>query len=120
MTMELNRAGIEAALAHGGGTHNFDDVRESIERGDLHYWPRGDSFVVTEIEVYPRKKVCHIFLAAGKMDDMRALLPGVEQWARVNGCAAVSLLGRLGWGRSFMRDAGFESSFLRMVKEIAL
>ena len=119
MNVGFNQAGIEAALEYAGGTHTYEHVREAIIRGELQYWERGDSVLVTELEHYPLKKVCHLFLAGGSLEGLRKMLPGLERWAIAQGCKALTLTGRLGWQRSFLVDDGYAVKWCSMAKELS-
>ena len=97
--IEANRVHIEAALAHGGATHTFDDVASMILSGRLQIWhgPRGCA--VTEIIEYPRKKVIHCFLAGGDMDQILEMIDSAIAWGKTQGCESLTLSGRMGWQR---------------------
>ncbi len=85
-------------------THSLEDVEEAIRKGEAQLWCFGASALVTEIHVYPRKKVCRIWMAAGVFEELvRELLPAVEGWAREKGCQSVTVVGRPGWAR-VMKD----------------
>lgn len=109
---------IEAALEYSQGTHTADDVLQQISTGELQLWPGQDSVVITQIITYPRKKVLHIFLAGGNQKELKEMDPYVVQWAKDQGCTALTFTGRLGWARSEMRDIGFELTHVMMSKEI--
>jgi len=109
---------IEAALEYSQGTHTADDVLEQISTGELQLWPGQNSVVVTQIITFPRKKVLHIFLAGGNQKELKEMDPYVVQWAKDQGCTALTFTGRLGWSRSEMRDIGFELTHVMMSKEI--
>ena len=109
---------IEAALEYSQGTHTAEDVLEQISTGELQLWPGQDSVVITQIITYPRKKVLHIFLAGGNQKELKGMDPYVVQWAKDQGCTALTFTGRLGWARSEMRDIGFELTHVMMSKEI--
>ena len=57
--LERCRGWIDAALEYGGGTHIYEDIVEAIVEGRMQLWPAKDSCLITEIIVYPRKKVLH-------------------------------------------------------------
>lgn len=109
---------IEAALEYSQGTHTADDVLQQISTGELQLWPGQDSVVITQIITFPRKKVLHIFLAGGNQKELKEMDPYVVQWAKDQGCTALTFTGRLGWARSEMRDIGFELTHVMMSKEI--
>jgi hypothetical protein len=68
--IEHCRPWIEDALAYSGGTHTFEDVERRILESHLQLWPAERGCAVTEIVIYPRKKVLHVFLAGGEMDQI--------------------------------------------------
>ena len=90
---------IEKALKHGGDTHTWDDIRQGLIDGHFQiHWNNG-GVAVTQLHIYPRKKTLHWFLAAGDMQAVLDLQPTVRQFARENGCTALTLTGRRGWER---------------------
>ena len=55
---------------------------------------------VTQIAVYPRKRVCLLLYVAGEgWARWRHLLDGICDWARSQGCAELEFSGRRGWLR---------------------
>lgn len=88
---------IEAALEYTGGTHLFEDIVSSIAKGQMQLWPAPRGCIVTEIVVYPRKKVLNIFLAGGELDQILDMDHDVKAWAKSNGCTAAQMSGRMGW-----------------------
>ena len=68
--IEQCRPWIDDALEYSGGTHTFEDVYDRILDGKLQLWPAERGCAVTEIVVYPKKKVLHVFLAGGEMDQI--------------------------------------------------
>lgn len=95
---------IEAALEYGNKTHTFQDVVEGIAEGRMQLWAAAEGCAVTEIVVYPRKKVLNIFLAGGKLDSLREMAPDMRRWAEAQGCASATLTGRRGWVRALAKD----------------
>ena len=88
---------IEDALEYSGGTHNFEDVVDGLRNGVMQLWAAPKGCIVTEIVVYPRKKVLHVFLGGGKLDQLIDMHKDVIQWAKAQGCAALTMTGRFGW-----------------------
>lgn len=93
------RPWIEAALERGGNTHIFEDIVDGVKKGLMQFWPAEDACAVTEIICYPRKKVLHIFLAGGNMDTIVDMDESAVHYAKLSGCAAMSVAGRKGWQR---------------------
>jgi len=90
---------IEAALAYSGGTHSFQDIVDGVLSGAMQLWAGESGCAVTEISVYPRKKVLHVFLAAGDMEQIIDFQDSAIQFAKMNGCDSMTIAGRSGWKR---------------------
>lgn len=116
-TGEQIRKWIEDALAYAGGTHTFEDVLEGIRSGRMQLWPAERGCAVTEIVIYPQKKVLHIFLAAGELDQFFDMYEDAAEWGRRQGCTSMSLAGRLGWSK-VMKPRGWETKMVVMEKDI--
>ena len=101
ITTELKRCRdwIEAALEYSGGTHDFMDVVDGVFAGRYQLWPAPRGCLVTEIVQYPKKKVLHIFLAGGEMDQLLDMYDDVSEFGRSQGCVRMTLAGRPGWKR---------------------
>lgn len=97
--LEAYRDRIDSALAYSGGTHVFEDVVDAVRAGRMQAWINGDSIAITEIIAYPRKKVLHCFLAAGKSAEIIAMMGDAGKWGRSLGCSAFTIAGRKGWVR---------------------
>ena len=116
--LERLRQQVEAALEYSGGTHNFDDIAEMVENHRLQLWPAKDSVVLTEIIVYPRLKNLHYFLAGGDLDELSRMRPLIESWGKSIGCTRVTLAGRRGWAKTFLKDEGYSPQWSVMAKEL--
>ena len=116
--LERLRHHVEAALEYSGGTHNFDDIAEMVQRNQLQLWPAKDSVVLTEIIVYPRLKNLHYFLAGGDLDELSRMRPMIESWGKSLGCTRVTLAGRRGWQKSFLKDEGYSPQWSVLAKEL--
>ena len=116
--LERLRHHVEAALEYSGGTHHFADVREMVEQNKLQLWPAVNSVVLTEIIVYPRLKNLHYFLAGGDLDELSRMRPMIESWGQSIGCTRVSLAGRRGWAKTFLKDEGYSPQWTVLAKEL--
>lgn len=115
--MERCRDWIEAALDHGGNTHDFEDVYEAVSSGYMQFWPADDACAVTEIITYPKKKVLHIFLAGGNKNTIIAMNASAAAFGEFQGCDAMSICGRAGWARE-LKGYGWKEQFRSLVREI--
>lgn len=114
--IDQNRHHIEAALAYSGGTHDFDDVKQSILEGRMQLWPAPRGCAVTEIVVYPKKKVLHVFLAAGEMDQIIEMIDSAVSWGKTQECTSMTIAGRPGWAR-VLAPYGYKPALSVLEKE---
>lgn len=115
---ERLRHHVAAALEYSGGTHKVEDIAEGIRREQFQLWPGQNSVVVTEIIVYPQLKDLHFFLAGGDLDELRMMRPIIESWGKEIGCSRVSLAGRKGWERTFLKGEGYEPKWFILCKDL--
>jgi len=108
---------LEAAIERAGGTHTLSDVVQSVVEGKMQFWPAPRGCAVTEIIKYPQKKVLHIFLAGGEMDQILDMDSSAVEFAKMNGCTGMSIAGRRGWKR-VLKDKGYEETFTVLGKDI--
>jgi hypothetical protein len=116
--LERLRHHVEAALEYSGGTHGIEDIAEGLKTGRFQLWPAKNSVIVTEIIVYPRLKNLHFFLAGGDLDELRLMQPLVESWGKSMGCTRVSLAGRKGWEKTFLKDRGYKPKWFVLSKDL--
>jgi hypothetical protein len=115
---------LQQALVHARGTHEVEDVLKALAEDRLQLWVGEASVAVSEILSFPRLRALNVFLAAGKMSELRACLPGMEAYARGKGCSRLMFAGRLddhdgrksGWEK-FMPDC--EPTHISLFKELA-
>jgi len=111
------RGWIEDALQYSGGTHIFDDVVCEVLSGRMQLWPAARGCAVTELGVYPRKKVLHVFLAGGEMDQLLDMMDSAASWGRAQGCSGMTMAGRHGWAKVLSKH-GWSSVMTVMEKGI--
>jgi hypothetical protein len=75
--------------------------------GVAQLWPGERSAMVTQVFEALDGPSLHVWLAGGELDDILALKPGIEAWARARGCRWVTIEGRRGWER-LLKAGGFE------------
>lgn len=117
VNIERYRDLINRALEYSGGTHLFEDVAQMVHSGNLTLWPERNSVAVTEFLVYPRKKVLHVFLAAGDRDELTGLIDAAAVYGRSHGCTEISMSGRAGWQRVLSKH-GFDNAHTTMKRTI--
>ena len=116
--LERLRHHVEAALEYSGGTHGIEDIAEGLKTGKFQLWPADNSVVVTQINVYPRLKNLHFFLAGGDLDELKLMRPLIESWGKSMGCTRVSLAGRQGWSKTFLKNEGYTPKWFVLSKDL--
>lgn len=111
------RPWIEAALERSGGTHIFEDIVDAVIEGRMQFWPASDACAITEVIVFPRKKVLHVFLAGGKMETIVDMNDSAVEWAKLIGCDGMSIAGRKGWVK-VLKKKGWRESFVSLALEV--
>lgn len=109
---------IADALEYCNGTHDLQDVADQIARGELQLWPANETALVSQIITYPKRKAIHIFLAGGNIDELINMEESVFTWAKMQGCDMLTFSGRLGWSRSKLKNRGYKTDHMMMVKEL--
>ena len=100
---EWERCGpwIQAALDHGGNLFSLNDVLEAIQNGQAQFWPGKDCALVTEIRIYPLKKICNVWLAGGNLEEIKQIVTYIRLFAKQTKCDAITLQGRPGWQKIY-------------------
>ena len=91
------RPWLEAAMTHG--THGWGDIVLGLAKGHYQFWPAPNGAAITEIVVYPKRKVLNIFLAGGDLGQLLDMQASAAAWAKAQGCDALMMTGRAGWKR---------------------
>ncbi len=111
---------IESALIKGGNTHNFKDIVDGVISGHMQLWMGANGCAVTEIVVYPNKKVLHVFLAGGDkghgIKQITDMHDDAVTWGKAQGCTGMSVAGRKGW-KKVLEDKGWKQQFTTLAKE---
>jgi len=111
------RPWIESALEYSGGTHLYEDIVQGIVTGRMQFWPAEKGCAVTEIIVFPRKKIFHIFLAGGEKNQITDMDDSAVEFARQQGCTGMTVAGRRGWAR-VLKEQGWTEAFTTLAKDI--
>tara|TARA_R110002153_G_scaffold53747_1_gene149613 strand:- start:732 stop:1088 length:357 start_codon:yes stop_codon:yes gene_type:complete len=115
--LERVRPWLEGALEYSGGTHIWQDIVDNVVTGKMQLWFGEKSSAITEILCYPRKKVLHVFLAGGDMNELIDMIEDASNWGRTQGCNAITMSGRKGWQRVLDKDEWLLTS-VTMGKEL--
>lgn len=96
-----NMARFHELLKDHGGYYTVEDVFDHLERGTMQSFAIHDTWVITQINVYPRKKVLTIVAVIGDLPDLAAIEARLVEFAREHNCVKISTEtnGRPGWDR---------------------
>lgn len=117
MTQDTLYFRLGEALREAGDCYSLNDILDGISAGHFQSFAVGDSWAVTQILDFPRRRVLEIFMAVGWLGDMFELEERVEQFARQEGCTLIRAYGRKGWNR-FAKSRGWDNSHTVFTKEI--
>jgi hypothetical protein len=101
---------LRKAIKRADGVLTEQSVYEALLSRDMQLWTAWDGLdleaaAVTQIVIYPGKKVAAIPLIGGsKRNDWLCFQPQFEEWARANGCDALEGYARPGWLRVLTGD----------------
>jgi len=93
---------LDAALHRGGDTLTLAEAKARVQEGLYQFWPGLDAAAVTQLCRGGEILELNVLLGGGNMATLRAMLPAIEQFGRDAGCSLITVLGRLGWQRSFL------------------
>lgn len=107
---------LQAALNAGQELLTLDDVKQRVCSGQYQFWPAQDSAAITQVI---DGHELNIPLAGGKMETLRDAISVIEEFGVRMGCSKMTVVGRLGWARSFLtKEAGFEPVAMVFCKRI--
>jgi hypothetical protein len=109
---------LEDALDYNNTGQTMQDVWAGIVAGEYRLWPGEQCAVVTEEYENKQGKHLNFFLAGGDLDELETMLPVIEKYATDEGVVRITLYGRRGWEKSFLRSAGYKTHWVVMTKEI--
>lgn len=108
---------LAEALLYANDTHEVEDIWDGIRDGRFQFWPAQDGALITEIKVYPKRKVFHVFLGGGKLEQLLDMIESVEVYGRTMGCKSVTISGRKGWIK-VLESRGARQLCTTMAKEL--
>jgi len=114
------RKWIQSALDKGGDTHDLIDIGEGVQSGHMQLWSGERGCAITEILVYPNKKILHVFLAGGDnghgIEQITDMHDSAVTFAKENGCEGMTISGRAGW-KKILATRGWKQQLVTLAKE---
>ncbi len=106
-------------MEYSGGTHDFDDIVEGLGRGCTSVVAGTSGGVSSrKLWLYPKKSVLNVFLGGGELDQIMDMHKDVIEWAKTQGCAALTMSGRFGWKKP-LEAHGWKAQHASYVKEFS-
>lgn len=99
--------------------YGLGDIYRALLNKEMQLWLANDMCCVTQIQNYPKAKVCVILLLGGEHPER--WLDGIyviEDWAKQLGCAETRVHGRRGWER-LLKPYNYIHESTVLVKELA-
>jgi len=85
--------------------YSHDHIKYYCKQAKMQLWVTQniDGFVVTEIQIYPLRKVLVAMFAGGKDGKVNwiEVMEDLKKFAKDTGCASVRIYGRRGWVKKF-------------------
>jgi hypothetical protein len=90
---------LARVLDRMGGLYELSDILDALAKGRMQSFIYGNSWLVSQITLFPRRRVLEIVFALGDLGDLRILHGQVLKYAQDNNISLVSAHGRRGWFR---------------------
>jgi hypothetical protein len=103
MTAPIYHRKLQRALDYQGGLYALADILERISDGRMQSWVQNNSWAITQISVYPRRRLLEIVAAVGDLGDCRILHGKILKFANEVNVDLVAAYGRRGWARDAER-----------------
>lgn len=84
-------------LEQQGGFYTIEDILDLIQEGRMQSFADQDTWVITQVHNFPRKKVLEIVFVIGDAEKLRELEPRIEEFRKEIQAEMMMATGRLGW-----------------------
>jgi hypothetical protein len=88
---------VDRALKQAGGLYSLDDIDLALTTGNMQSHAVDDTWVITEVQDFPRKRAVNILYVVGDLKGSFAADKMVEEWAISKGADMMTAVGRDGW-----------------------
>jgi len=92
-------------------SYTIDDIEAKIDEGIFLLWAGQNSAFVTEFVVFPQHTAMNLLFCGGNYQELEAMLPHIEDYAKACGVKRLYGGGRKGWTRK-LKHLGFETEYL--------
>lgn len=91
--------------------YDISDVECKIEDGTFLLWTGKQSAMITEMQQFPRKKICNLLFCGGDFDELVEITKTIEEFCKLSGVDKLFGGGRSGWIRK-IKHLGWKNEFL--------
>jgi len=88
---------MERALHVGGDLYDFTDLAAELQKGSMQGHVELDTWAITQVQDFPRKRVVDIFTVVGNMEGSLLLEKSITKWAKEINADMLTSVGRDGW-----------------------
>jgi hypothetical protein len=88
---------FEKVLGMSNNLFNLEDIREGLQSGNMQSHAEGDTWAITQVHEWPRRKAVNILFVVGSLSNSLKLEQKIEAWAKEIGADLVTAVGRDGW-----------------------
>jgi len=97
MTAAIYHRKLARVLDRMGGLYTLNDILSAIANGKMQSFVERDSWIITQVAIFPRAKTLEVFAAIGDLDDLRILHDRILDFAAEIGAGVIRAYGRKGW-----------------------
>ena len=98
------QAKLDRALKVMGGLYTAADIIAKVQEHTMQMFCLNDSIAVTQINIFPQKRVLHIIVAVGDIDDLRVLHDRLMIFAKDMKVDLIQAHGRRGWVKDAIKN----------------
>lgn len=114
--MKDRRTEFEEMLLSSGGFYTVDDILRLVGEGKMQSFAHGDTWVLTQVHEFPRKKVVEISYVIGDMDAVLAIQERINEFAKEIGASLIIASGRPGW--EAVKTDGWKKLSVNYVRDV--
>jgi hypothetical protein len=95
---------MEKALRLGGDLYRLEDIGVELQQGIMQGHVENDTWAITRVHDYPRKRVVDIVFVVGNLEGSLLLEKKISAWAKDMGATTLTASGRYGWWKFRVPD----------------
>lgn len=116
VTRKDMRVKLQRVLHGFGDCYTVNDIMGEIEKGTMQSFVVGETWIITQVLNYPRKKAVNVLFIIGHLDEARRAEPKIEEFARSIGAKQIVGLARVGWSK--FATPGWRKTGVAFVKDL--